>query len=136
MFSALNRNLLQSVLLADGVFSLAVAALFFAIPGPIGALVGPFATPALVNGLAAFFLLWGLFHLALGRQVPPSAAAVRLAIAGDGLWVIASIAVLVAGRDGLTVTGIAFIAVAAVAVADILLLKQIGLARQQRAAVA
>jgi hypothetical protein len=136
MFAALNRNLLQSVLFADGVFSLAVAALFFAIPGPIGALVGPFATPALINGLAAFFLLWGAFHLALARQAQPSAAAVRLAIAGDGLWVIASIAVLIAGRDGLTLTGNILIAVAAVAVADILLLKQIGLARRQRAAMA
>ncbi|UNK38009.1 hypothetical protein MNR02_16410 [Shinella sp. H4-D48] len=136
MFAALNRNLLQSVLFADGVFSLAVAALFFAVPGPIGSLVGPFATPMLINGLAAFFLLWGAFHLALARQAQPSAAAVRLAIAGDGLWVITSVAVLIAGRDGLTLTGIILIAVAAVAVADILLLKQIGLARQQCTAMA
>ena len=136
MFASLNRNLLKSVMLADGVFSLATAAALFALPGPISGLVGPHATPAVLTGFAAFFLLWGAFHLAAGRQERPSPAAVRFAIAGDALWVLGSIAVLLLARGGLTLTGMGLIAVAAVAVADILLLKQIGLARQQRAVIA
>lgn len=136
MFAALNRNLLKSVMLFDGVFSLATAAGLFAFSGPLCDLIGPLATPALLHGFAAFFLLWGAFHLAAGRQQQPSPAAVRLAISGDALWILGSIAVLLLARDGLTSTGMSLIAVAAVAVADILLLKQIGLGRQQRAALA
>ena len=136
MFATLNRNLLKSIMLFDGVFSLVTAAGLFAFAGPIGTLVGPHATPTVVNGFAAFFLLWGAFHLAVGRQEWPSPAAVRVAIIGDALWVLGSIAVLLAARNGLTLTGIGLIALAAVAVADILLLKQIGLGRQQRAALA
>ncbi|AOF89786.1 hypothetical protein [Sinorhizobium sp. RAC02] len=136
MFATLNRNLLKSIMLFDGVFSIVTAAGLFAFSGPVSALVGPHATPAIVNGFAAFFLLWGAFHLAVGRQERPSPAAVRFAITGDALWILGSIAVLLVARDGLTLTGIGLIAVAAVAVADILLLKQIGLGRQQRAVLA
>lgn len=136
MFASLNRNLLKSIMLFDGVFSLTTAFGLFAFSGQIGTLVGPHATPAIVNGFAAFFVLWGAFHLAVGRQDRPSPAAVRVGIAGDALWIIGSIAVLLLARDGLTLTGIGLIAVAAVAVADILLLKQIGLGRQQRTALA
>lgn len=136
MLAALNRNLLKSVMLADGVVSLATAVAFFAFSGPASGLVGPIASPALFTGLSAFFLLWGVFHLAVGRQARPSPAAVRIAIAGDALWIAGSIAVLVLAHDGLTLAGMGLIAVAAVMVGDILLLKQIGLGRQQRAALA
>ena len=61
----------------------------------------------------------------------------RRVLKDDGaLWVIGSVAVLLLARGGLTLAGIGLIALAAVAVADILLLKQIGLGRQQRAAIA
>ena len=136
MFAALNRNLLKSIMLFDGVFSLVTAAGLFAFSGPLSGLVGPLATPAILHGFAAFFLLWGAFHLAAGRQEQPSPAAVRFAMSGDALWILGSIAVLLLARDGLTLTGMGLITVAAVAVADILLLKQIGLGRQQRAALA
>ena len=62
--------------------------------------------------------------------------AVRFAIAGDALWIIGSIAVLLFARSGLTLTGIGLIVVAAAVVVDVLLVKQIGLGRQQRAALA
>ncbi len=136
MFAALNRNLLKSVMIADGIFSLAAGVLLIALSGWIGAVVGPLATPAVVAGFGVFFLFWGAFHLAVGRQERPSPAAVRSAIAGDALWVLGSVAVLLIGQDDLTAAGIGLIAVAAVAVADILLLKQIGLGRQQKAALA
>ena len=136
MFATLNRNLLKSIMLFDGVFSLVTAAGLFAFSGTVGTLVGPHATTAMINGFAAFFVAWGIFHLAVGRQERPSPAAVRFAIIGDALWVLGSIAVLLTARDGLTLTGMGLIAVAAVAVADILLIKQIGLGRQQRAALA
>ena len=136
MFAALNRNLLKSIMLADGIFSLAAGALLLAVPGPVSAIFGPLVAPATVTAFGVFFLAWGAFHLAVGRQERPSPAAVRFVMAGDALWIAGSLAVLVLGREGLTLTGMGLIAVAAVVVADVLLLKQIGLGRQQKAVLA
>ena len=136
MFATLNRNLLKSIMLADGVFSLAAGALLLAVPGPVSVILGPLVAPATVTAFGAFFVAWGAFHLAVGRQERPSPAAVRFVIAGDALWIAGSLAVLVLGRDGLTLAGLGLIAVAAVVVADVLLLKQIGLGRQQKAILA
>ncbi|WP_421579264.1 hypothetical protein [Shinella sp. M31] len=136
MFATPNRNLLKSIMLFDGVFSLATAGLLFAFSGPISGLVGPLATPGILLAFAVFFLFWGGFHLAVGRQEQPSPSAVRFAITGDALWVLGSLAVLVLGHGSLTAVGMGLIAVAAVAVADILLIKQIGLGRQRKALLA
>ena len=136
MFAALNRNLLKSIMLADGVFSLAAAALLLALSGPVSAILGPLVAPATVTAFGIFFLAWGAFHLAVGRQERPSPAAVRFVMAGDALWIAGSLAVLLLSREGLTLTGMGLIAVAAVVVADVLLLKQIGLGRQQKAVLA
>jgi len=136
MFATLNRNLLKSIMLFDGVFSLATAGLLFAFSGPISGLLGPLATSGILLAFAVFFLFWGGFHLAVSRQEQPSPAAVRFAITGDALWVLGSVAVLVLGHTSLTVVGMGLIAVAAVAVADILLIKQIGLGRQRKALLA
>ena len=94
MFATLNRNLLKSIMLFDGVFSLATAGLLLAFSGPIGGLVGPLATPVVLTAFAVFFLAWGGFHLTVGRQERPSPAAVRFAIMGDALWVLGSVAVV------------------------------------------
>lgn len=136
MFATLNRNLLKSIMLFDGVFSLATAGLLFAFSGPISGLVGPLVTPGILLAFAVFFVFWGGFHLVVGRQERPSPAAVRFTIIGDALWVLGSVAVLVLGHGGLTAIGMGLIAVAAVAVADILLIKQIGLGRQQKTMLA
>lgn len=134
MFAMLNRNLLKSVMLADGVFSLVAAVGLFAFTAPLGALAGPAATPGVFQALSAFFLLWGLFHLAVGRSDNPSPAAVRFAIAGDALWIIGSLVLVALAGDGLTFVGKVAVVVVAVAVADILLLKVVGLGRRQRVA--
>lgn len=136
MFATLNRNLLKSIMLFDGVFSLATAGLLFAFAGPISGLVGPLATPAILLAFAVFFVFWGSFHLAVGRQEQPSPAAVRFVMIGDALWILGSVAVLVLGHGSLTAVGMGLIAVAAVAVADIMLIKQIGLGRQRKALLA
>nr|WP_298101254.1 hypothetical protein [uncultured Shinella sp.] len=136
MFATFNRNLLKSIMLFDGVFSLAAAGLLFAFAGPISSLVGPLVTPGILLAFAVFFVFWGAFHLAVGRQAQPSPAAVRFVMIGDALWVLGSVAVLVLGHGSLTAVGMGLIAVAAVAVADILLIKQIGLGRQRKALLA
>ena len=134
MFAMLNRNLLKSVMLADGVFSLAAALGLFAFAAPLSTLAGPAATPGVFQALSAFFLLWGLFHLAVGRSDTPSPAAVRFAIAGQRHHDEAADDPQRVAGDGLTFAGKVAVVAVAVAVADLLLVKVVGLGRRQRLA--
>ncbi|PKR89152.1 hypothetical protein CXZ10_10720 [Pleomorphomonas diazotrophica] len=134
MFDLIKRNLLKSVLFADGIVSVTAGVAFLGFSGLIAKLIGPAFTADAILGLGAFLVLWGLYHLVLGGQA--SIGGVRIAIAGDALWVLGSIAVLVADWDGLTSLGAAFITLTAVAVADIMLLKMKGLSDRRRLAAA
>ena len=135
MFDLIKRNLLKYTLLVDGIVSVVAGAAFLGFSGLVAELIGPAFTGGIIMGLGAFLFVWGLFHLAMSSQATASTTGVRVAIIGDALWVLGSIAVLVADWNGLTGAGAAFIAVLAVAVADIMLLKMKGLG-DRRLAVA
>ena len=124
------RNLLKYTLLVDGIVCIAAGFAFLTFSALVAELIGPAFTVEVVIGLGAFLLLWGLFHLGMGGQAEASATGVKVAIAGDAIWVAGSAAVLFIDWQGLTALGAAFIAVMAVAVADIMLLKVIGLGRR------
>lgn len=128
-----NRSLLNKTFLADGVYSLAVGAVLILGAAPLAALFSPAATPAMLKVLGVGLLLWGLFHLSAARNGGPVAAAARVSIAGDILWQVASVALLVAAYPLLTVAGIGFIAIGLITVADFLIFKLRGLAREQAA---
>jgi hypothetical protein len=130
MFANLNRNLLKAVMLADGAFSLVAGAGLVALAGPIAGLLGVSVDPAIVSSVGLFLLGWGVFHLAAGRPAQPRAGAIGIAIAGDGLWVLASAAILFVAREQLSTIGMAAIALVALAVLDIMLLKLAGWRRQ------
>jgi hypothetical protein len=136
MFDLIKRNLLKYTLLVDGIVSVVAGAAFLGFSGLVAELIGPALTGSIIMGLGAFLFVWGLFHLAMSSQATASAGGVRVAILGDALWVLGSIAVLVVDWSGLTAIGAAFIAVLAVAVADIMLLKMKGLSDQRRMAIA
>ncbi|MCD2184130.1 hypothetical protein [Rhizobium sp. GN54] len=133
MLASINRNLLKAVMFADGAFSLVAGAGLVVFSGQVASLAGPAASPGIVMAIGIFLLGWGIFHLASARPPHPAEHAVRLAIAGDAAWVIGSAVILLVGRDGLSLAGIAAIAVAAVAVFDIMLLKIAGLHRRRAA---
>lgn len=130
MLHYFNQNLLRSTLLADGILSLAAGAGLLSLAAPVAALAGPAASPAIVASIGAGLLLWGTFHLVMGRQAQPSRSAVRIAITGDLLWVLASLMLLVLARDAFSTAGLIIVAVAMVGVADLMLLKMKGLSRQ------
>jgi hypothetical protein len=136
MFDLIKRNLLKYTLLVDGIVSVAAGTAFLAFSGLVAELIGPAFTGGVIQCLGAFLFVWGLFHLALSSQATASAGGVRVAIAGDALWILGSIAVLVVDWSGLTAVGAAFIAVMTVAVADIMLLKMKGMGDQRRTATA
>lgn len=132
MLDLIKQNLLKYTLLVDGVVSVVAGAAFLTLSTVVAELIGPVFTDAVIMGLGAFLLVWGLFHLSLGGRDEASAAGVKVAIIGDAIWVAGSVAVLVLDWQQLTGIGAAFIAVMAVAVADIMLLKVIGLGRRRR----
>lgn len=136
MFDLIRRNLLKYTLLVDGIVSVVAGTAFLAFSGLVAELIGPAFTGGIIMGLGAFLFVWGLFHLAMSSQPTAPAGGVRVAIIGDALWVLGSIAVLVVDWNGLTALGAAFIAVLTVAVTDIMLLKIKGLSDQRRVAVA
>jgi len=136
MFDLIKRNLLKYTLLVDGIVSVTAGVAFLGFSTLIAELIGPAFSGSVIMALGAFLFLWGLFHLALSSQATAPAGGVRVAIAGDALWILGSIAVLVIDWNGLTAVGAAFIVVMTVAVADIMLLKMKGFGDQRRAVAA
>lgn len=134
MLDVIKRNFLKSVLFADGILSATAGAAFLGFSAFIAELIGPVFTAGAISGLGAVLVAWGLFHLALSRRT--SVGGVWGGIAGDALWVCASIVVLVSQWDALTSLGAAFIILATVAVVDFMLLKMKGLGDRRRLAAA
>ncbi|HEV7308656.1 hypothetical protein [Ensifer sp.] len=130
-----NRSLLNKTFLADGVYSLAVGAVLILAAAPLASLFGPAATPALLKLLGVGLVFWGIFHLSAARNGGPVATAARVSIAGDVLWLAASLALLVAVYPSLSVYGIGFIVIGLITVTDFLVYKLRGLTRE-RAAIA
>ncbi|CAN7584671.1 hypothetical protein [Rhizobium sp. LjRoot254] len=129
MLDLIKRNLLKYTLVMDGVVCVAAGTGFLTFSALVAELIGPAFTAEIVIGLGAFLLLWGMFHLGMGSQSEAPATGVRVAIIGDAIWVAGSAAILFIDWQGLTTLAAAFIAVMAVGVTDIMLLKVIGLAR-------
>lgn len=134
-----NRSLLNKTFLADGAFSLASGAVLILAAVPLATLVNaaapPFITPVVLRALGAGLLVWGLFHLSAARNGGPVTASARISIAGDMLWQVASLALLMAAYASLSAAGIALVIIGMVGVADFLFFKLRGLA-QERAAIA
>ncbi|OKP80878.1 hypothetical protein BTE77_00620 [Ensifer adhaerens] len=128
-----NRSLLNKTFLADGVYSLAVGAVLILFAAPLASLFSPAATAPMMKTLGVGLVFWGIFHLAAARNGGPVAAAARVSIAGDILWQVASVALLIAAYPFLTVAGIGFIVIGLITVADFLIFKLRGLAREQAA---
>jgi hypothetical protein len=127
----LNR---RAIYLADAAGSLALAVGMAAFAVPLEAAAGS-AMPAgiiLVVGLG--LLPWAGFNAWIGLRGTYPTGAARVNVAGDALWVIASLALLVLAGPGLTSMGAAIVGMLAAAVAIIGAVKATGLRRAPAAA--
>ncbi|MEI3854150.1 MULTISPECIES: hypothetical protein [Ensifer] len=129
-----NRSLLNKTFLADGAFSLVSGATLILAAGPLAALISPAATPAMMKVLGVGLLVWGIFHLSAARNGGPVTASARISIAGDMLWQLGSLALLLAAYASLSAAGITLVVIGMIGVADFLFFKLRGLA-QERAAI-
>lgn len=115
----------RQAVLADAAASGAMAALFIAASGLVAELTGLPAGFLFWVGIA--FVPWVAALVLIGRS--GGAGAVEAVIAGNALWVVASIAVLVLGVFDLNALGVAFVIAQAVAVAILAELQFLGVRR-------
>ena len=134
-----NRSPLNKTFLADGAFSLVSGAALILAAVPLAALVNaaatPLITPVMLKALGAGLLIWGIFHLSAARNGGPVTASARISIAGDMLWQVGGLALLLAAYASLSAAGIALVVIGMIGVADFLFFKLRGLA-QERGAIA
>lgn len=120
-------DLLRNVLVADGVVTGATAILLAVAAGPLGDPLGLPATLLRVAGLA--LIPYAALVLGLGLRGTTSRPLVRLLIAANLLWVIASVGLLLTSWVDPTGIGIAFTLLQAAAVAAFADLQYMGLRR-------
>ena len=92
---------LRRALLADGVVSGLSGLLLAAAPSVIAALVG--TSPAIVAAVGVSLLVYGVFLVRNARRETPRRAEAAAAVALNIAWLLASVAVVVAGvltREG------------------------------------
>ncbi|WP_339834716.1 hypothetical protein [uncultured Parvibaculum sp.] len=117
----------RHAVLADAAASGAMAALFIAGSGIVAQMTGLPAGFLFWVGVA--FLPWVAALALIGRAEPPAAGAVEAVVAGNALWVVASIAVLVLRVFDLNAFGVAFVVAQAIVVAILAELQFLGLRR-------
>ena len=121
--------LLRNVLIVDGAFSGASGLALAAGAGPLADLFGlPYA---LVLGAGLFLIPYAGFVAFLGARELLPRALVWFVVAGNALWTIESLALLVAGQTSPTSLGAAVVIAQALVVAVIAEAQAIGLKRSE-----
>jgi hypothetical protein len=111
--AAPGRLTIRVALGLDAVVSGANGVAYLALAGPLEDLLG---VPAgILRGIGAFFVVYAAFLAWLMRR--PSSTGVAAVIAGNALWVIASLAAAIAGWQDPTTAGTVWIVLQAIVVA-------------------
>ncbi|WP_055046102.1 hypothetical protein [Devosia sp. A16] len=120
-------NLIRLALVADAAATAATGALLALGGSLLSDVTGLPATATLPLGL--FLVVFAAFvgWVGLQRETPRGAA--TLIVIVNAAWVVASVLVVLAGAFPLTLLGVAFVLVQAVAVAAFVALQWIGLGR-------
>lgn len=121
-------SFLRSALLADGAVSGATGLLLAASAPVASLLLGLPAT--FLAGTGIFLVGYGAALVLLARAPRVSTAAARVVIAGNAVWVLASLGLLLLGPASLTSLGMGFVVLQAVVVAILTELQWMGLRRE------
>jgi uncharacterized membrane protein len=114
MTSVANSTFLRRVLLVDAAASGSMGVIFLLAPGPLESLLGLPAT--LLRGVGLFLIPFAAFLVWLAARASERHGVVRLIAAGNMIWVLASILLLVSGRVDPTPFGTVFVVVQAAVV--------------------
>ncbi|HEV7274961.1 MAG TPA: hypothetical protein VGN80_01605 [Devosiaceae bacterium] len=122
----LNR---RGVYLVDAVGSFLLGAAMILSADPLAALLGPALPAGALFAVGAGLLPWAAFNAWIGLRGSFPSRAVTLNVAGDGIWVLASLVLIASAGPALAPAGLATVGGLAGAVAIIGLIKASGLAR-------
>lgn len=89
----------------------------------VGPMMIPDVSPLYIVAIGVGLLPWAFFNRYLSKQSRANSQLFAINLAGDTLWVVASIIGLIIGRDWLTSFGIATVIAAALIVAEFAWLK-------------
>jgi hypothetical protein len=132
MFKFANWSLLRLALLADAVASGAMGVLLAAAAEP---LAGWFGLPlALLREVGLLLIPYAALLGYLATRITTPRLPAQFIVAGNVLWVVGSVALLVSGLVAPTVLGTAFVIAQALVVAILAELQLLGLRRQRLAA--
>ena len=120
-------NLIRFALVADAAATVATGALLAVGASLLADLTGLPASATLPLGL--FLIVFAAFVGWVGMQRETPCGAAMLIVIVNAAWVVASILVVLAGAFPLTLLGVAFVLVQAVAVAAFVALQWVGLGR-------
>ena len=113
--SVANSTFLRRVLLVDATASGGMGVLFLLAAGPMESLLGLPAT--LLRGVGMFLIPFAGFLVWLAPRASERQAVVRFVAAGNVLWIVASVLLLVSGRVDPTPLGTGFVVLQALVVA-------------------
>jgi peptidoglycan/LPS O-acetylase OafA/YrhL len=113
--SVADSTFLRRVLLVDATASGGMAVLFLLAAGALESLLGLPST--LLRGVGLFLIPFAAFLVWLAPRASERQAVVRFVAAGNVLWIVASVLLLVSGRVNPTPLGTGFVVLQALAVA-------------------
>lgn len=116
----------RSIYWIDAFGSFAFGLALIVAAGPLTDLVGWTVPAAFLVGVGLFLLPWALFNLVIARQVIPAIGMVRVNIAGDAIWVLASLALVLSQVSQLTTLGLTLLVGQALMVAAVGVVKLVG----------
>ena len=111
----------------DAALSLSMGIGLLVLAGPLANLVGWAPMHTILLGAGIFLLPWALFNWTIGAATGPDRLSLAANLAGDGLWVLLSVALLVFYSAQMTAIGVTFIIAQALAVSVVFALKRTGL---------
>lgn len=119
----------RAIYLADAMSSLALGLGLTVFAAPLAAAAGSAMPASVLLAIGLGLLPWAAFNAWIGLRPVFPAGAARMNVAGDALWVVASLTLLAFAGSGLTTAAVMVVGLLAAGVAVIGLVKAIGLRR-------
>lgn len=93
----------------DAVLSLTMCVGLLVLAAPLTGLIGWAPMHTIILGAGIFLLPWALFNWAIGAATGPDRLSLTVNIAGDALWAVLSVALLVLYSAQMTPIGVTLI---------------------------
>lgn len=111
---------------ADAAVSLAMGVVLMSFAETLTGLAGWMLSSSFLWTIGLLLLPWAAFNFAIARIARPSAGLVRGNLAGDGSWIVGTVALIAWQLPNLTPLGLVLLCTQGLAVAVVLMVKLAG----------